>query len=126
MRFRCTKWSNQIPQGLKDEAERVQTRFLRATLGLTSRGSAGVSDIVVRTEAGCEPLTDRWAKLTLGFWRRLHNAREGRLLRCVAEFRHEECVANTGYGHTGWMPGVRDLLTQGLGSMSHGRTPNSP
>ena len=73
-----------------------------------------MSDIVVRAEAGCEPLADRWAKLTLGFWRRLYNAREGRLLRRIAEFRHEECVANTGYGHTGWMPKVRDLLV-GLG-----------
>ena len=98
---------------MKDEAERVQTRFLRATLDLPNRGSAGVSDIVVRAEAGCEPLADRWAKLTMGFWRRLYNAREGRLLQRIAEFRHEECVANTGYG-TGWMPNARDMLV-GLG-----------
>ena len=55
-------WSGQIPVHLASDAERVQTTFLRGTLGLHANGS-GVADHVVRAEAGVEPLADRWAKL---------------------------------------------------------------
>jgi hypothetical protein len=48
-------WTGLIPAGLEKEAEKVQLRFLRGTLGLHKKGS-GVSNDVVRAETGCEPL----------------------------------------------------------------------
>ena len=74
-------WSGQITVGLAKKVEQVQTSFLCVTLGLhDNRG--GVSNDVVRAEAGCEPLADRLVKLTLGFWRRLIVAAPERLLLC--------------------------------------------
>ena len=108
-------WSGQITAGLAKGAEQVQTSFLRGTLGLHDNGG-GVSNDVVRAEAGCEPLDDRWAKLTLGFWRRLFVAAPGRLLLRIARFRHAELTAGLGYGGRGWMPAAQRLLTQhGMG-----------
>jgi hypothetical protein len=57
-------------------------------------------------------------KLTLGYWRRVFAAKEGRLLRQVAEYRHAEHVASggEGYGSRGWMPTARrSLEAAGLG-----------
>ena len=104
-------WSGQVTMGLAKAAELVQTNFLRGTLGLHDNGG-GVSNDVVRAEAGCEPLADRWAKLTLGYWRRLFVAAPGRLLLRVARFRHAELTAGLGYGVRGWMPAAQRLLTQ--------------
>ena len=92
-------------------AEQVQMVFLRGVLGLHANGS-GVSDAVIRAEVGCEPLADRWAKLKLGYWRRIFNAEGGRLLRHVGEFRHTEWVASggRGYGRRGWMRTAHNQL----------------
>ena len=110
-------WSGQVPDYLVVEAERVQMSFLRSVLGLHGNGS-GVADDVVRAETGCERIQDRWLKLKLGYWRRLFAAKPGRLLRVVAEFRHQECVGSegTGRGSKGWMPtALRALNKCGLG-----------
>jgi hypothetical protein len=104
-------WSGQIPAYLAKEAEEVQTVFLRGTLGLHANGG-GVSNDVVRAEAGCEALADRWAKLKLGYWRRLFVASPDRLLLLVAKFRHAELAAGAGYGSRGWMLTARDALQQ--------------
>jgi hypothetical protein len=104
-------WSGQVPAYLAKEAEEVQTVFLRGTLGLHANGG-GVSNDVVRAEAGCEALVDRWAKLKLGYWRRLFVAAPNRLLLAVAKFRHAELTAGTGYGKRGWMTTARDALHQ--------------
>ena len=97
-------WAGQVPEALCKEAESVQCTFLRGTLGLHSNGS-GVADDVLRAEAGCEPLEDRWAKLKLGYWRRLFVAKPDRLLRRVAAFRYQEYVLSggAGLGRRGWM-----------------------
>ena len=60
-------WSASIPNYLRDAAEKVQTTFLRGTLGLHFKGPSnggGVSDVVLRAETGCERITDRWTKDT--------------------------------------------------------------
>ena len=104
-------WSGQVPDYLVQSAEAVQMTFLRGTLGLHGNGS-GVADEVIRAEAGCERLQDRWMKLKLGFWRHLFAAKPGRLLRVVAEHRHRELVDESGVGRgvTGWMCTARDDL----------------
>lgn len=103
-------WSRQITQTMAGEAEKIQTEFLRGVLGLHANGG-GVSNDAIRAETGTEPLADRWAKLQLGFWRRLFVASDSRLLNVVAKFRHKEASANHHrYGTRGWMPTARELL----------------
>ncbi len=98
-------WGRQIPAYLAEQAERVQTTFLRGTLGLHVNGS-GVSDDALRAEVGAEPLLSRWDKLKLGFWWRIFSSPPGRLLRVVAEQRHRDHVGSggLGFGRLGWMP----------------------
>ena len=99
------------------KAEAVQLKFLRVALGLHKNGS-GVVDEVVRAEAGCERLQDRWAKLRLGYWRRVFVAPNGRLLRDVVEFRRREWIASggRGWGSRGWMSTIKATLDRhGLG-----------
>ena len=91
-------WACQISETLAAEAEALQMRFLRGTLGLHTKGKGGVSDDAVRAETGCEPLRQRWAKLKLGYWRRIFASPPDRLLRVVAKFRHDENVASGGHG----------------------------
>jgi hypothetical protein len=103
-------WAGQTTAAQAQKAEMVQMKFLRGTLGLHSKGS-GVADEVVRAETGCERLRDRWAKLKLGYWRRLFAAPQGRLLREVAEFRWEERRAGgSAHGTRGWMPSAERML----------------
>ena len=104
-------WSGQVPAELAKQAESVQNTFLRGTLGLHANGS-GVADDALRAEAGCEPLRDRWAKLKMGYWRRIFSAEPGRLLRVVAAFRHEELVRSggRGLGSKGWMVTAKAAL----------------
>ena len=51
-------WMGQAPAYVLEAAEKVQTTFLKGTMGLHENGS-GVSNAVLRAEAGCEPLKDR-------------------------------------------------------------------
>ena len=97
-------WGRQIPAYLAEQAERVQTTFLRGTLGLHANGS-GVSYDALRAEVGAEPLLSRWDKLKPGFWWRIFSSPPGRLLRVVAEQRHREHVGSGGhgFGRLGWM-----------------------
>jgi hypothetical protein len=105
-------WAGQCPVGLAKEAESVQCTFLRGTLGLHANGS-GVADDALRAEAGCERLEDRWAKLKMGYWRRLFSAKPDRLLRVVAAFRHQELVRSggSGLGSRGWMTTAKAALS---------------
>ena len=106
-------WAGQVPAGLAKKAESVQCTFLRGTLGLHANGS-GVADDALRAEAGCELLKDRWAKLKMGFWRRIFAAKPDRLLRVVAEFRHQEHVRSggRGLGSKGWMSTAKTALSK--------------
>jgi hypothetical protein len=118
-------WSGQVPVELIREAESVQCRFLRGTLGLHENGS-GVADDALRAEAGCELLEDRWAKLKMGYWRRLFSAKPDRLLRVVAAFRHQEYVRSggRGFGSRGWMKTARAALGK-VGLTSYWDDPRS-
>ena len=110
-------WSGQIPRHLEQKAEAVQLKFLRGTLGLHKNGS-GVANEVLRAEAGCERLCDRWTKLRLGYWRRVFAAPRGRLLRDLLDFRRREwdASAGKGWGSRGWVGTVKASLDQhGLG-----------
>ena len=110
-------WLGMVPVTLAKEAEKVQMRFLRGTLGLHENGS-GVPDDVVRAEVGVEPLCDRWAKLRMGCWRRLFEAEPGRLLWRMAEFRRREWLLSggRGLGKRGWMVSAEKTLQgHGLG-----------
>jgi hypothetical protein len=112
LEYACEIWSGQCPAGLAAEAESVQCTFLRGTLGLHANGS-GVADDALRAETGCERLEDRWAKLKMGYWRRLFDAEPDRLLHIVATFRHREHVISggQGYGSKGWMPTAKVVLS---------------
>ena len=59
-------WAGQVSTKMMADAEALQMRFLRGTLGLDPKGKGGVSDDAVRAETGCEPLEQRWSKLKLG------------------------------------------------------------
>jgi hypothetical protein len=105
-------WGGAITKDQEQRAEFVQTTFLRGTLGLHRNGS-GVSNCVVRAEAGCERLKDRWAKLQLGYWRRVFVAPQHRLLRAIVAFRHSERRTASGTcGVRGWLPLVERTLTR--------------
>ena len=116
-------WGGQMKQAQVEEAETVQMTFLRGTLGLHANGS-GVANEVVRAEVGCERLQDRWAKLKLGYWKRLFSAPAGRLLRVVAEFRWREHAhsGGIGYGSRGWMPTAKAAFAR-VGMQNYWRTP---
>ena len=89
----------------------MQLKFLRGTLGLHKNGS-GVANEVLRAEAGCERLCDRWTKLRLGYWRRVFAAPRGRLLRDLLNFRRREWTASAGkgWGSRGWVGTVKTSL----------------
>jgi hypothetical protein len=102
-------WGGTITKDQERRADLVQMTFLRGTLGLHANGS-GVSNHVVRAEAGCERLKDRWAKLQLGYWRRVMAAPAHRLLRQVVLFRYSECQHDGRYGTSGWLPSMKRTL----------------
>ena len=106
-------WAGQVSTKMMADAEALQMRFLRGTLGLDPKGKGGVSDDAVRAETGCEPLEQRWSKLKLGYWRRIFMSPPDRLLRVVAEFRHAEHVASGGHGlgGRGFMSTAKAALT---------------
>jgi hypothetical protein len=112
LEYAAELWGGAISKDQEQRAELVQTTFLRGTLGLHRNGS-GVSNHVVRAETGCERLRDRWAKLQLGYWRRVFVAPANRLLRVVVSFRHKERRMSGGvFGRRGWLPQVERTLTR--------------
>jgi hypothetical protein len=68
---------------------------------------------MTRCEPRAERLEDRWAKLKMGYWRRLFSAKPERLLRVVAAFRHQELVRSggSGFGSRGWMTTAKAALS---------------
>jgi hypothetical protein len=124
LEFSAELWAGQVTVELERQVERVQTTFLRGTLGLHKNGS-GVADDAIRAETGAERLADRRAKLQIGYWRRLFKADPDRLVHKVAIFRWTErtrAAVGSPLGKRGWMPTVEQTLTNaGLGQ--HWRTP---
>ena len=103
-------WAGQVPAYIRADAEMVQLKFIRGVMGLHANGS-GVANEVLRAEVGAESIASRWAKLQLGFWRRIFVAPIDRLLRVVAIERHREtCHHNPRLGSKGWMKTAKAAL----------------
>jgi hypothetical protein len=119
-------WSGLISQEQVKAAEAVQMRFLRTTLGLRFAGK-GVSDDMIRAEVGAELLEARWAKLRLGYWRRLQEAPSTRLLKAVCMFRVREIKnlnGQTGFGSRSGLRATEQLLTE-VGLARYWSTPSA-
>lgn len=113
MEYAAELWGGELPAGQAAEMEKIQTDFCRSVLGLN--GVRGVSNDFLRAELGMERMQSRWAKLRLGYWRRLLIASPERLLRRLTILRivHAE---QGGRIAQGWMVGTRKMLeTCGLG-----------
>ena len=64
---------------------------------------------MVRAE---ERLRDRWAKLQLGYWRRIFEAHSHRLLRTVIDFRVGKRKQDGAFGSSGWLPLVESTFVR--------------
>ena len=101
LEYAAELWAGEIPKELVKTAEKVQTDFARAILGL--QGQWGVPNVLVRAELGLEKLSSRWEKLRLGYWRRIQVAEPSRAL-AVARARRWQCMwGGAGMGRwIGW------------------------
>ena len=109
LEYAAELWAGEIPKELVKKAEKVQTDFARAILGL--QGQWGVPNVLVRAELGLEKLSSRWEKLRLGYWRRIQVAEPSRALAVVARARRWQCMwGGAGMGRWSWMVGTRNLL----------------
>jgi hypothetical protein len=108
-------WSGQISRALEEEAERIQTSFIRTILGIQRKGG-GSTDDSIRAEVGAEKLEHRWAKLKLGYWKRVFapdaNTPSDRLLHVVAKLRKDEYETSggKGLGKLSWVGSARSCL----------------
>ena len=108
-------WVGEITQAKVRKAEKIQTDFAPAILGLT--GAYGVPNVLVRAELGLEKLESRRDKLRLGYWRRIQVARRDRAFYKVAALRKQQVDAGVGQGGTrSWMRKTKALMwRRGLG-----------
>ena len=115
LEYAAELWAGDIAKEKVREAEKIQTDFARAVLGLT--GVYGVPNVLVRAELGLEKLESRREKLRLGFWRRIRMARRDRAFYKVAEWRRRQVVAGEGQlGTRSWMRKTWELMSRrGLG-----------
>jgi hypothetical protein len=109
-------WAGDITPSAATRAEAVQTNFARSMLGLV--GCQSISNDALRAEMGMEKLSSRWAKLRLGYWRRLHVASGERTLAAVASLRHKHMQWGYKGAGEGWMGGTKKMLTS-LGLYTH-------
>jgi hypothetical protein len=114
-------WAGDITKSAAARAESVQTNFARSMMGLL--GCQSISNDSLRAEMGMEKLSSRWAKLRLGYWRRLHVASSERTLTAVAALRHRHVMWEYKGADVGWMGTARDLLIK-HGMYSHWLNPN--
>jgi len=109
LEYAAELWAGEIPNDLVRKAERVQTDFTRAVLGL--QGQWGVSNVLVRAELGLERLAACWEKLRLGYWRKIQVAEPNRVLAAVARARRWQVMwGGQRMGNLSWMRGTRSLL----------------
>ena len=64
LEYAAELWAGEATREKVREAEKIQTDFARAVLGLT--GEHGISNVFVRAELGLEKLESRREKLRLG------------------------------------------------------------
>jgi hypothetical protein len=113
MEYAAELFGGDLTVAQAEAMEKVQTDFCRSVLGL--HGVQRVSNDFLRAELGMERLESRWAKLRMGYWRRLHVAAPERLLSHLTTLRKEHADRGGAIGQ-GWMTGTRTLLeTHGLG-----------
>jgi hypothetical protein len=84
LEYAAELFAGEVSLDLTKKVERVQVGFGRHVLGL----GPGASDAFIRSELGLERMEARWAKLRLGYWRRLFSADPTRLIVHVALTRH--------------------------------------
>jgi hypothetical protein len=101
-------WAGDLPTDLVRAAEAIQTTFLKSILGLN--GCQSIPLDFLRAETGMEKLSSRWAKLRLGYFRRLYKADPARTLRTVADLRRAHWQRGDKSGTRGWMHGTHTLL----------------
>ena len=100
-------WAGDIGIAEARAAEKVQTDFARSMLGLV--GLQSISNDSLRAEMGMEKLTTRWAKLRLGYWRRIQVAASDRSLVAIASLRRKHVVWGLNRAGESWMSGTREL-----------------
>lgn len=108
LEYACEIWAGEIPNNIINEAERLQTNFAKAILGLT--GHRAISNDFIRSELGLEKLEARWEKARLSFWRRLWLSDPDRILFKIATLRKDQIRDNDPNANDNWMRGMRDLL----------------
>ena len=106
LEYAAELWAGEISKKNCKAAEKIQTDFARAVLGLT--GEWGVPNLLVRAELGMEKLRSRREKLRLGYWRRIQVARKDRAFFKVAVMRRRQGIEGVGREGVGsWMWATR-------------------
>jgi len=108
MEYAAELWGGDITAGQAKDMEKIQTDFGRSILGLN--GIKRVSNDFVRAELGMERLQSRWAKLKLGYWRRVQIASPDRLFNHLAVIRKAQLERGGLFASKGWMKGTRATL----------------
>jgi hypothetical protein len=99
-------FAGSINQSLTQKAEQVQSTFAKVVLGLPAHSS---NDFAL-AEVGLERIQARWAKLRIGYWRRIFAADKARLLYVVGTARWREQQIGGPGAHTGWMRGTQHMF----------------
>jgi len=108
MEYAAELWGGDITVAQVNSMEQIQTDFGRTMLGLS--GVHRVSNDFVRAELGMERMQSRWAKLRLGYWRRIHKATPDRVLCRLAQLRKMHVSWGGQFAANGWMTGTKQML----------------
>ena len=108
MEYAAELWGGDISVGQVKNMEKIQTDFGRSILGM--HGIKRVANDFVRAELGMERLQSRWAKLKLGYWRRVQVASPDRIFNHLAVIRKVQVERGGLYARKGWMKSIQDTL----------------
>lgn len=108
MEYAAELWAGEISVAQVKRMEKIQTDFGRTMLGLS--GVHRVANDFVRAELGLERMQSRWAKLRLGYWRRVHKATPDRLISWLARLRKMHVSWGGRFAANGWMTGTKQML----------------
>ena len=108
MEYVAELWGGDLTKTQIRRMEQIQTDFCRQILGL--QGIKRVSNDFLRSELGMERLQARWAKLRLGYWRRIQVASPDRLLPHLAGIRRDQLAAGGRFSQKSWMAGTKAML----------------
>jgi hypothetical protein len=85
LEYGCELFAGELPADLLRRVEKVQSDFAKSVLDL--RPSRSAPSAFALSELGMGTMSARWAKLRLGFWRRVQVADSNRLLVRVVRAR---------------------------------------